>query len=114
MVIPTVLDSRNLEKVIHSGTKCIFVNMFNKSEDPPQALVGAIQKCVFSLQCISLNESVISNKMLQALASCPSLAGILLEQLHLTANDDGCWLQFCARPKLLTWLYGNDNVFGTA
>jgi hypothetical protein len=110
------LTAESLKEAVHSGTKCLFVFQCHKGD--PQAIVDAIQTCASSLQCISLTESVCSIEILQALASCPNLSGILLDNLQnshhaSTANDAGlaCVLRAC--PKL-TWLYVSDNMFGTA
>jgi hypothetical protein len=111
------LTAENLNEAVHSGTKCIFVSLFKTGD--PQALVDAIQTCASSLQCISLTESVISKNILQALASCPNLSGILLDDLQNSnnaasrANDDGLAAVLRACPKL-TWLYVDDSMFGTA
>jgi hypothetical protein len=109
------LTAENLKVAVHSGTKCIFVSGFNKGD--PQALVCAIQTCASSLQCISLTESVISSEILQALASCPNLSGILFDGLQNSndasgADDKGLAAVLHACPKL-TWLYVADNMFGT-
>ena len=127
------LTAETLNEAVHSGTTCIFVSLFNNNnnnnmgneDNPAQALVDAIQTCASSLRCISLTESFISKEILQALASCPNLAGILLDGLHhtnnnnndhaasTTANDDELAAVLRACPKL-TWLYVDDNMFGTA
>eukprot|EP00536_Pseudo-nitzschia_multiseries_P008134 jgi/Psemu1/319304/estExt_fgenesh1_pm.C_2010003 len=115
-----LLTKANLLEAVTPETECIFLNGFqnggpsrrHSQKVDPKVVVTMIDVCKDNLKCFSLTECIVSNEILNALASCKQLRGLTLyttqpcsEASGVTrANDDGlaAIIRECTD---LRWLY---------
>jgi hypothetical protein len=79
------LTAKNLLAAAHSKIECLFLTNFTTD---PKAIVKAIQACP-NLKCITLNSSSVSKEILQALAKCHELRGLIFCETENKGADHG-------------------------
>ena len=124
-----LLTGSNLLAAVDETTECIFINNFTdqmcrsagRGDADVAAVAAAIVKCKESLRCISFVESKISASIVDALAECRRLRGLLFTQVengarpgaggHAPTSAEGVAAVLRANPEL-KWLHVDDGHFG--
>lgn len=82
-----------MSAVVKSGkpVECIFLNGAESnpgSDLSADDIASTIRKCHDSLLCVSMTECRLNANLVKALASCPKLRGLLLENCQLRGDGD--------------------------
>jgi hypothetical protein len=109
------LTAETLLACTKPNMECLFLTNFSKGshDENSKAIVQAIQTCSANLKCITLNACTMSLDILEALAKCPQLRGLLFafNETGTYYGDDSSTKYDAAMAKILKscpqlrWLY---------
>ena len=119
----TYLTGPNLEAAIVEARKpveCVFLNGAQSnpgSEISADDIASAVSRCKDTLLCASMTECKMNANLVSALASCPKLRGLTLENCQLRGEGDArptdeslaAVLRSC--PDL-RWVFVKSSLFG--
>lgn len=119
----TYLTGPFLEAAIVDATRpveCVFLNGAQSnpgSEISADDIASAISKCKDTLLCVSMTECKMNANLVSALASCPKLRGLTLENCQLRGEgkarptDESLAAVLRSCPDL-RWIFVKSSLFG--
>jgi len=84
-----LLSGSNLESCVNASTECLFVHGMKRvcARTGFKGDVAAVRRCLEvakgSLRCLSLTECTISREMLETIAECSNLSGLIISQCDM-------------------------------
>ncbi|KAL9178964.1 hypothetical protein ACHAXT_011937 [Thalassiosira profunda] len=119
----TYLTGAGIAKAIDTSNRpveCVFLNGAQSnagSQLTADGIAKALSKCRQTLRCVSLTECVISTEVLEVLASCTNLSGLLIENCQLDREDKPNEVELSAVLAScpdLRWLFVKSSLFAEA
>ena len=120
----SLLTGENLRSAIRASgnsVECIFINGSVSNEQGPsisaEDIASAITMCKTSAVCISLTECNLSASVLDAIASCPKLRGLIIEHCKVIVDGgntptDSNMAKIIKSCPHLRWCLVKSRVFG--